>query len=177
MAMPQPAEIALLPDAGPLITLAYANALDVLHRPGWTVQVVDMVLHEVTRNQTPTSERIAQWVQDRQVVVVNTAMGQRYVQELTTSPVPPRRANLGELAIQEAMNGFALERPAKAAVFLFEDPKIAQTGFVLPALCRKVSTRAFLWLLEQQGWIASAAQIERDAVAAGRAFSNLRFPL
>jgi hypothetical protein len=48
-------DIALLPDAGPLITLAYADALDVLLNPGWTVILVDMILHELTRNQTPTS--------------------------------------------------------------------------------------------------------------------------
>ena len=47
--------VVLLPDAGPLITLAYADALDLLFRAGWTVALVDMVLHEVTRNQTPTS--------------------------------------------------------------------------------------------------------------------------
>ena len=55
--MPQSVQdVSLLPDAGPLITLAYANALDVLFKPGWRVAVVDMVLHEVTRSQTPTSE-------------------------------------------------------------------------------------------------------------------------
>jgi len=54
-------DIALLPDAGPLITLAYADALDVLFKPGWTVMLVDMVLHEVTRSQTPTSARLAAW--------------------------------------------------------------------------------------------------------------------
>ena len=49
----------LLPDAGPLITLAYAQALDLLFKPGWPVQIVDMVLQEVTRNRTPTSGLIA----------------------------------------------------------------------------------------------------------------------
>jgi len=58
--MPPPGDIALLPDAGPLITLAYADALDALSRPGWTVVVVDMVLHEVTHNQTPTSGKLAE---------------------------------------------------------------------------------------------------------------------
>ncbi len=54
--------VILLSDAGPLITLAYADALDVLLLPGWAVQMVDMVLHEVTRKQTPTSQKISQWV-------------------------------------------------------------------------------------------------------------------
>ena len=54
----------LVPDAGPLITLAYAGRLDLLQWPGWPVHAVDMVLHEVTRNQTPTSEVIAAFVKE-----------------------------------------------------------------------------------------------------------------
>ena len=41
----------MLPDAGPLITLAYANGLD-LFKPGWPVEVVDMALEKLTRNTT-----------------------------------------------------------------------------------------------------------------------------
>ena len=64
--------VVLFPDAGPLVTLAYAEALDPLLMPGWPVQVVDMVLHEVTRNATPTSERLGRWVADSSISVVTT---------------------------------------------------------------------------------------------------------
>ena len=74
------------------------------------------------------------------------------------------------------MNQFVLRKPPQTGVFLFEDHKIARAGFVLPDNCRKVSTRAFLLFLEQQGWIESAAKIECNAIRAGRAFSQLRFP-
>ena len=89
----------------------------------------------------------------------------------------PRKANLGELAIQEVMNGLALESPARTGVFLFEDHNIAWASSLLPDNCRKVSTRAFLTFLEQRGWLESAAEIERWAVRAGRRFSQLRFPV
>ena len=46
----------------------------------------------------------------------------------------------------------------------------------LPDNCRKASTRAFLLFLELKGWLASATEIERKAIQAGRAFSSLRFP-
>ena len=49
----------LLPDAAPLITLACADALDLLMKPGLAVHLVDGVLHEVTRNITPTRQLIA----------------------------------------------------------------------------------------------------------------------
>ena len=78
--MTSPADIALLPDAGPLITLAYADALDLLFRPGWTVHLVDMVLHEVTRNQTPTSEKLAQWAKANALPVLPTRIFERHWQ-------------------------------------------------------------------------------------------------
>lgn len=165
--------VVLLPDAGPLITLAYADALDVLFKPGWSVMLVDMVLHEVTRNQTRTSEKLAQWARSNGLPIVPTRTFEHYERTLTTAA---RKSNLGELAIQEAMNSFALEQPPKTGVFLFEDHKIARASFHLPENCRKVSTRAFLIFLEDKGWLESAAEIERRAIQAGRAFSSLRFP-
>lgn len=171
-----PADIVLLPDAGPLITLAYADSLDLLFKLGWSVALVDRVLHEVTRNQTPTSEKLAQWAERHKLAVLATRIGQRHQQTLAAGTVVARKSNLGELAIQEAMNEFALEQPPKTGIFLFEDHKIARASFLVPDNCRKVSTRAFLTFLEQKGWLASAAEIERKAIQAGRAFSSLRFP-
>ena len=167
-------DIALLPDAGPLITLAYADALDLLFKPGWSVMLVDMVLHEVTRNQTPTSEKLAQWVKSNTLPVRITRTFQHY--QRTLAATSPRKSNLGELAIQEAMNDFALEQPPKTGIFLFEDHKIARASFLVPDNCRKVSTHAFLIFLEEKGWIDSAAEVERRALLAGRTFSSLRFP-
>jgi len=170
--MESPADVVLLPDAGPLITLAYADALALLFKPGWSVALVDMVLHEVTRNQTPTSDKLARWVDDNGIEVLTTKTFRHYRQAQQL----PQKAHLGELAIQEAMNDFALTPPPRNGVFLFEDHKIARASFLLPENCRKVSTRAFLIFLERKGWIASAAAVERTALQAGRAFSQLRFP-
>ena len=170
------ANVALLPDAGPLITLAYADALDLLFKPGWPIVLVDMVLHEVTRNQTPTSEKLAQWAASGQVSVRATRTFRHHQQRLAANPAAARTANLGELAIQETMNDFALDQPRQTGVFLFEDHKIARASFLLPDNCRKISTRAYLLFLEQQGWLESATAIERRAIQAGRSFSKLRFP-
>jgi hypothetical protein len=173
--MADDATIALLPDAGPLITLAYADALDLLRKLGWRVLLVDSVLHEVTRNETPTCARIAAWVAHHRIAVIETRIHARYRQAQMSAMPIARKANLGELAIQEAMNGFGLDAE-RTGVFLFEDHRIARTSFALPDNCRKVSTRAFLLFLEQQGLIASAADVERAAIQAGRQFSQIRFP-
>ena len=179
MSQPKPAgaaaNIVLLPDAGPLITLAYANSLDLLFKPGWAVQMVDMVLHEVTRNLTPTSQLIAQWARHHQLPVLPTRTFEHHARALAGAPLT-RRANLGELATQEAMSSFALATPPIQGVFLFEDHKIARASFLLPDGCQKVSTRAYLLFLEQTGFIPSATEVQAQAVRAGRAFSQLRFP-
>ncbi len=168
--------VVLLPDAGPFITLAYADSLDLLFKPGWKVMVVDMVLHEVTRNDTPTSRKINRWVSSNQVDVLQTNIYAHHQKQLLTQSDASRKSNLGELSIQEAMNAFALEQPPKLGVFLFEDHRIARAGFVVPDNCRKVSTRSFLQYLEQKNLLESASEIERKAVLAGRQFSMLRFP-
>jgi hypothetical protein len=162
--------IALLPDAGPLITLAYADALDVLFEPGWRVAIVDMVLHEVTRSQTPTSEKIAVWAAQPRVHILPTQTLAAHLK------LPRSKAHLGEQAIQETLNQFALCEPHQSAVLLFEDHAIARNSFFIPPGCQKISTRAFLMFLEQKGWIESAVAIERQAIQAGRNFSQLRFP-
>ncbi len=165
----------LLPDAGPLITLAYADALDLLLAPGWSVEIVDMVLKELTRNTTPTSERINTWVQHNRLAVLTTRVGDHYEKAVAENQ-SIRKSGLGELAIQETMSAFALDTPPRTGVFLFEDHKIARASFHLPDCCRKVSTRAFLLFLEQRSLIPSAMEIERRALAAGRQFSQIRFP-
>ena len=74
------------------------------------------------------------------------------------------------------MNEMAIASPPRSGVFLFEDHKIARASFLLPDNSRKVSTRAYLWFLQDKGWIESAAEVERNAIAAGRLFSQVRFP-
>ena len=163
---PAATTVTVLPDAGPLITLAYADALDLLLRPGWTVALVDMVLQELTRSATPTSERIASWVRDNRLNVFPTKVFEHY-KKMSVGGTPIRKSNLGELAIQETMNEFALRDPPRTGVFLFEDHKIARASFLVPDCCRKVSTRAFHLFLEQEKLISSSVEVERRAIAAG----------
>lgn len=172
--------VVLLPDAGPLITLAYADSLDLLFAPGWAAQLVDMVWHKVTRHATPTSARLAGWMRQHRLPALTTRTFEHHAKQVAkqsaTGLSPSSKANLGELAIQEVMNGFALINPPTRGVFLFEDHRTARASFLLPESCQKVITRALLLFLEQQGFIASAAEVQARALRAGREFSQLRFP-
>ena len=101
----------LIPDAGPWITLAYADCLDLLLKPGWPVAMVDMVLEELTRSQTPTSQRIGAWVKDQRIPVWST--------EVCRRAAGRRQRNVGEMAIQETMQALATE--ACAPFLLFQE--------------------------------------------------------
>lgn len=168
--------VIVLPDAGPLITLAYAGALDLLLMPGWTVRIVDMVLNEVTRNATPTTEQIGRWVEQSAIIIQPTRTYRRFQEQQTTTSGAVSKTNLGELAIQEVMYDMALSEPETVGVFLFEDHKIARASFLVPDNCRKISTRAWLQFLEEKGSIPSAQAVERAAISNGRLFSQIRFP-
>lgn len=126
----------LAPDAGPLITLAYAGQLEVLLRPGWPVHIIDMVRFELIRHLTPTSAAIATFIDEQGLTVVATDIGQRYQRQLTNREVGDgpllRKAGLGEMAIQEYMIRLGQEEPPSPAVFLFENHKIARRSFYLP---------------------------------------------
>jgi hypothetical protein len=145
-----------------------------LLKPGWQVSIADMVLHELTRNETPTRDKLTAWIAKNGIPLRSTRVFAEY--SASSADKLARKANLGEFATQEIMNGMALASPQGTGVFLFEDHRIARTSFLLPDNCRKVSTRAFLIFLEERGWIASANDIERRAILAGRTFSSLRFP-
>ena len=103
----------LIPDAGPWITLAYADGLDLLLKPGWPVAMVDMVLEELTRSQTPTSQQVGALVKDQRIPVWST--------EVCRRAAGRRQRNVGEMAIQETMQALAMEDTPRRGVFLFED--------------------------------------------------------
>jgi predicted nucleic acid-binding protein len=55
----------IIPDAGPLITLAYAGRFDLLLATQAKVVVIDMVKIELTRHLTQTSQMIIDFIADR----------------------------------------------------------------------------------------------------------------
>lgn len=130
-----------------------------------------MVLHELTRTQTPTSEAIATWVLSNGFVIETTETYKHY--KINDADAERKQRNLGELAAQELMLELSRRMPSTKLIFLFEDAKVAKAGFVLPDQCSKVTTRAFLRYLEQRGLISSSVAIERAANQAGRQFSAM----
>jgi len=114
-----------------------------------------------------TSQQIAMWVNDQPIPVLATEVSRRAGGRF--------ERHLGEMAIQETMQGLAMEQPSRRGVFLFEDHKIARARCLPPPGCLEVSTGAWLLFLERKGWLESAIAIGRGAFLAGRNLWRLRF--
>lgn len=163
----------VVPDAGPLITLAYADRLDLLLAMGVEVVVVDMVKLELTRHLTPTSEKILAFLENNSIRVIETEIGKEAVAQGSAF----KKRHAGERAIQDFLFEFydeseQQEQP-RYALLLFEDRKIAGTSFVLPENVYVISTMALLRKLEEMRIIPSALEIRDAAVKAGRDYSQL----
>lgn len=155
----------VVPDAGPLITLAYAGRLDLLLAPGIDVVVVDMVRHELTRSATPTSRQILEFLSQPRIRIAETDTGR----EAGARGPDFRRRHAGERAIQDFLfDQWDRSATPGCALLLFEDHTIAGTTFVLPDNVFLLSTRAFLQTLQQRGYLESADAVLDAALAAGR---------
>ena len=84
------------------------------------------------QSETDTSRTIGAWVAARRLPIRATRLFRQYQVTLAEAASPPTKANLGEFAIQEVMNPFALQQSPRTGVLLFEDHKIARAGLMLP---------------------------------------------
>lgn len=168
----------VLPDAGPLISLAHAGRLDLLSLFERPVVVLDVVRLECLRKpDAPDYPQLAAWFDegDRLVGVADTPIGPVYRQALErersgTDPVATR--GLGDAALSWALGNIdRLTRPDAVPLVLIEDRRLAVrlqglgTGHIL-------STRSWLAAL------ADAGLVDFDAVVAamgrhGRGLSML----
>jgi predicted nucleic acid-binding protein len=159
----------IVPDAGPLITLAYADHLDLLLAMHIKVVVIDMVKIELTRHKTETSELILNFISKNNIEIKTTDIGTKAIEEGDAF----KKAHAGERAIQDFLFDFYDANDGqKVALLLFEDHKIAGTAFVLPDNVYTISTRAFLNRLESLKLIDSAQDVVNAAFLAGRNFSQ-----
>jgi hypothetical protein len=142
----------VVPDAGPLIHLAQANLLHLLHEAGGAVVVVDMVAHEVTRDLSePGATELHEWMQrgrepgsNQPVRVEETDTGRLYTAALEARPDFKLR-NGGETAIVEwlAEKIAGTDRPV---IVLYENGRvpIIVRNQSMDADIDVMTTRAFL---------------------------------
>lgn len=167
----------IVPDTGPLIHLAQADALHLLHQIGRRVVVADMVALEATQDMSkPGARAITAWIDagrqpgsNAPVLVASTEIGELFVQARKSNPaIRPR--NAGELAILEWLSSYVehTDHAGHGVLIVYENGKIPrfvrETGLDLDT--DVLTTRAFLELAERRGIVASAEDYWRRIVAA-----------
>ncbi len=156
----------VVPDADPLIHLAQAGALHLLHEVGRAVILVDIVVDKVTRDPAkPGVGALARWIEDGKlpgsnapVQVAETDTGRAIALARVTDPTFSMR-NGGENAIV----GWLVEtvREADAATIVVHENERVPNVIAAQASAADIgviTTRAFLDIPERRRLIASAAE-------------------
>jgi hypothetical protein len=153
----------IVTDAGPLITLAVAQALDTLLLAKLPVIVPDMVRFEVVRDSSkPGAQEVADWIRRHEgdgVRVASTEVFEEYQVLLAANPAT-RTKDRGEQAAAEVL-GRELTDPQRGAILLFEDSGVRKQNFLirLPDEVLVLSTSEFLFGLESARLLTSAADV------------------
>jgi hypothetical protein len=171
----------IVPDTGPLITLAAAESLDYLLYPAVPVYVPDAVLYEATvRSDALGAQSIAEWAQrySQQVFPLVTQAFADYLAALEAGLRAPR--DLGERAAVEAIRHTLVLASQERAIFITEDDRLLTGTYVVLEADQdrmiSITTRDFLEGLEEAQRINSVEDVYRRAEDAGR-FASRRATL
>jgi predicted nucleic acid-binding protein len=158
----------IVADASPLITLAVADALDILLLPEVKVIIPDMVNFEVTRHINKQGAReLQEWIglhQFKEVFLGSTETFNEFVIIHELNPSVKSR-NRGEMAAVEILQ-MEINNGVDAAILLFEDSDIKKANFIarLPDNVLVMSTSTFLDGLQKMNLITSSDEILKKAV-------------
>lgn len=164
--------VVVVPDMSPLIHLAAAGRLPLLHEFGRVV-VMDIVAHEASDDLTkPWAREVAEWLKKGQeggsnqpVEVVKTEIGEAYRLARQTDP-EFKMQDAGERAIRDWLVD-TLPEIGGPALVVYEDKRV-------PALIQRerleevvvtATTRALLTFAQERGLIGSAEEAWNDIIS------------
>ena len=148
----------LMPDASVLVSLANSDKLDLLFEPGWTLVLIDSVIHDIVRTTGPCAEMLGKWLRKNNLPVVQTRVHDRAQQAIRQGLSIPQQMRMQDLGIQEVMNELALDCGDRVGVFLFEEHRIMSASFLEPQNCKKFSLKAFQIFLQQKAQAVEASR-------------------
>jgi hypothetical protein len=173
----RPAVDIVIADTGPLISLATAHRLDLLHCFGRPVKVLDVVKEECLRKEgAPGQAELKLWFESNAPAfeLVNSPLLQTYRQALAreaSGEDPHATEGLGDAAISWLVaKAPRLYGRDTISLVLTEDAPFGDTR--LGRNVHVLATRPFLATLENLGMIESARAIIADIAAAGRNVSR-----
>ena len=154
----------VIPDNGPLIHLAQADALHLLHKIGGQVIIVDMVRHELTRDMAkPGAQSLQDWIErglapgsNQPVRLESTETGEAF--RLARLVKPDFRMRDGGATAMVQWLGEKVARSTLQSLVLYENGKVPKVirREGIEADIDVMTTRAFLALAERRGLLASA---------------------
>ena len=162
----------LIPDAGPLFSLAAGNLLAVLSN--FRVGLTDVVKQEtIDKGHGPHASYEAKQLlkfynaHKAHITVMPTQVGHELRKMRRANPGCALPANAGELSIQSLLIHLQLTGVSTPPVILFEDAWFLRNQRALAKPCILISTEAFLINAEKLGLIPSASSA-RAAISALR---------
>lgn len=164
----------IVPDTGPLVHLAQAGALNLLHEVGRRVVVTDMVALEATADLAkPGAADIRAWLDAGQgpgsnapVSIEPTDVGRAFSTARLANP-DFRWRGAGELSILEWLRD-EVDRTERAVLIVYENGKVPRLigDYGIDADIDILTTRAFLDLAERQQVVPDAETLWRRITAA-----------
>lgn len=158
----------LIPDSGPLFSLAAGDLLHLLAH--FKVGITDVVRDEtINRGNSDHASAEARSLlayyklHAQNIQTFTTQVGIGIAALRATDPDYKTPANLGELSIQSLLIHLQMTSPASHPVILFEDHWFIQHQAMFVKSCTLLSTQAFLEYAESKHWIPSAA-LARQAI-------------
>ena len=169
----------IIPDAGPLISLAHAGQLDLISVFSPPAGIADVVKFECLKKpESPDYEAMKQWFErnSNSIHIIETPFAENYREALrkeASGEKPRATRGLGDATITWILaNLDDVSRPGVTPLVLTEDKTfslILKSGYQAHVL----STRAWLNGLEEAGAIESAAALLQLMTKHGRSVSNL----
>jgi hypothetical protein len=157
----------LIPDSGPLFSLAAGNLLGLLAR--FRVGISDIVREETIdrgfgTNPSIEAQRLLSYYTQNaaHISIFKTQVGMQIRAARALDPNYQTPRNLGELSIQSLLIDLQLNTRGTHPVILFEDAWFLKNATSLAKPYTLLSTQAFLEYAEQNHWIKSANQARQS---------------
>lgn len=162
----------LIPDAGPLFSLAAGNLLSLLAQ--FNVGITDVVRDETINrghhaDASPEAQSLLAFYNAHasSIQTFTTQVGSNLAAYQATDHDYRKPHNLGELSIQSLLIDLQMRSPRGNPVVLFEDHWFLSNSAMFVKSCTLLSTQAFLEYAKSKKWIVSA-RAARDAIAKNR---------
>lgn len=169
----------IIPDSGPIISLAHADRLDLIDVFTRPVQVMDVVKLECLRKpESPDHQRLQDWFQrkDNSVEIVTTPLIDAYQKALEqerSGSNPKATRGLGDATLAWALQNIENFARVDATPLVLVEDRTLSASLARLNKAHVLSTRSWLAALEEAGHIASAREVIAEINQHGRSLSSL----